>query len=105
MFKIRTVIMFVVALTLVIVLVAAANFKMATTATAQSLPVANAVSKSDNLAPASDNPSPVYGTNMSTQTIRNILDQAYEHYRIGPREEQLQRILNGRYENRVNLPR
>ena len=105
MFKIRTVILFVVALTLVTVLVAAANFKISTTATAQSFPVANAVPKSDNLAPASDNPSPAYGTNMSTQTIRQILDWDYEHYQFGPREEQLQRILNGRYENRVGLPR
>ena len=105
MFKIRTVILFVVALTLVTVSVAAANFKNATTATAQSFPVANAVSKSDNLAPASDNPSPAYGTNLSTQTIRHILDQDYEHYRFGPRQAQLQRILDGRYENRINLPR
>ena len=104
MFNIRTTMLFVVTLTLVTVLAIASYVRMSTTSTSRSLPAANAYPKSVGPAPASANPGSSYGTDMSTQSIRHILDWEYEHYRFGPVEKQLQRILDGRYERRVNLP-
>ena len=104
MFNIRTTMLFVVTLTLVTVLAIASYVRMSTTSTSGSLPAANAASKSVDSAPASAKPGSAYGTNMSTQSIRRILDWEYEHYRFGPAEKQLQHILDGRYERRVNLP-
>ena len=104
MFNIRTTMLFVVTLTLVIVLAIASYGKVSTSSTSQSLPAANALPKSVNPAPASSNPGSAYSTNMSTQSIRHILDWEYEHYRFGPAEQKLQRIMDGRYERRNNLP-
>ena len=102
MFNIRTTMLFVVTLTLVTVLAIASYVRMSTTSTSRSLPAADAFPKSVD--PASANPGSSYGTDMSTQSIRHILDWEYEHYRFGPAEKQLQHILDGRYERRVNLP-
>jgi hypothetical protein len=42
---------------------------------------------------------------MNNQTIRSILDQAYEQHRWGTREQMLLSILNARYDNRIDMPR
>ncbi len=55
-------------------------------------------------APVSVSPAASNSVYMSTQTIRHILDQAYEQHRWGSREQALLRILNGRYERRSGLP-
>jgi hypothetical protein len=107
MFNIRSVMLFIVALTLVTVLAITAYFKVTTTATSPSSPVssAKAVPQSASLAPASVSPSGPRSFYMSNQTIKNILDQAYEQHRWGAREQALVRILDGRYEYRVSQPR
>ena len=97
MFKIRTVILFVVVLSLMAVLAPAAYFKMTT--------IGNTVLDNVALAPGFANPSAAHSVYMSEQSIRRILDQAYEQHRWGTREQSLLRILNGRYENRNGLPR
>ena len=102
MFKIRTVILFVVVLTLVAVLAPVAYFKMTTSV---SFPIVNTVLDNVALASGSANPSAAHSVYMSEQSIRHILDQAYEQHRWGTREQALLRILNGRYENRNGLPR
>ena len=105
MFKIRTILLFVEALTLMTVLATATYFKMTRPATSPSISAANAMPQSVALALGSVNPSATHSFYMSNQTIRRILDQAYEQHRWGPREHALLRILNGRYENRVGMPR
>jgi hypothetical protein len=42
---------------------------------------------------------------MSNQTIRSILDQAYEQHRWGARQQALLNVLNARYDNRIDMPR
>ena len=105
MFNSRTSKLFIVALILVSGIATTAYFKMAAPQKSSSLPAANPVVNNVAVAPVSVNPSVSHGTYMSEQTIRSILDQAYEQHRWGTREQTLLRILNGRYENRVGLPR
>ena len=105
MFNSRTSKLFIVALILVSGIATTAYFKMVTPQTSPSLSSANPVVENVAVSSGSVNPSVSHSTSMSEQTIRSILDQSYEQHRWGTREQTMLRILNGRYENRVALPR
>jgi len=92
MFKTRNAMLLIVAVILVSGVTTAAYFKTATPATSSSLS-------------ASVNPGVSQSTYMSNQTIRSILDQAYEQHRWGARQQTLLNILNARYDNRIDMPR
>ena len=59
--------------------------------------------ENSNLAPISANPVAAHSVYMSEQSLRSSLDDAYEKHQA-TRVQTLLRILNGRYERRVNLP-
>jgi hypothetical protein len=105
MFKIRTVVLFGVAFILVTALATTAYFKMIPPAPSPSIPAANFVSESATLAPVSAKPSTAHSVYMSEQTLKRILNEAYENH-WGTRDQALLHILNGRYEHRCcGLPR
>ena len=104
MFKIRNAMLFIVALILVSGVTTAAYFKTAAPATSSPIKTSSSLTNSASL-PASVNPSVSHSTYMSNQTIRSILDQAYEQHRWGTRQQTLLNVLNARYDNRINMPR
>jgi hypothetical protein len=105
MFKIRTVLLFGVVFMLAIALAATAYFKMTTPPPSPVVSAANPVTESAVLAPISANPGVGYNAIMSNETLRRLLEQAYDHS-WGAHGQMLLRILNGRYEHRCcGLPR
>ena len=98
MVKTRNAILLIVAVILVSGITTAAYFKTAAPATSSSL-------KTSSSLPASVNPSVSRSTYMSNQTIRSILDQAYEQHRWGARQQALLNTLNARYDRRIDMPR
>jgi hypothetical protein len=94
-----------VALIVVAVLATAAYFLRAAPVPLPSIPAEKSVEQVAAPASASVNPVPAHSVYVSEQTLRHMLDDAYEHS-WGPRQQELLRTLNARYEHRCcGLPR
>ena len=101
---IRTVELFGLALILVAVLATAVYLEKMPVLNAP-IPAANVGAKDIAQAPVSANPAAARSLYMSEQTLRRMLDDAYERHQTA-RVQSLLHILNARYEHRCcGLPR
>jgi hypothetical protein len=104
--RIQVVELFGLALLVVAVFAAAAYFMRAAPAVLPSIPAAEAVGPAVAPAPVSAisaNPAAPRSLYVSEQSLRRMLDDAYEHHQAA-RIQALLHILNGRYERRSGRP-
>jgi hypothetical protein len=101
----RTVELFGLALVLLAVVATAAYFKLVGPAPQPPMPAEQAVGQAVAPVAVAAHPVAARSLYMSEQTLRRMLDDAYEHHQTA-RVQTLLRTLNGRYEHRCcGLPR